>query len=76
VPVYELLGGPCQDKIRVYWGHCGLYRTRIANLMKIPQVKTMDDVYDLGKEVVKRGFHGFEDEYYAGRRTGPDTPEG
>ena len=56
VPVYELLGGPCQDKIRAYWGHCGLYRTRIADLMKIPPIKTMDDVYDLGKEVVKRGF--------------------
>jgi L-alanine-DL-glutamate epimerase-like enolase superfamily enzyme len=56
VPVYELLGGPYQDKIRAYWGHCGLYRTRIADLMKIPPVKTMNDVYDLGKEVVKRGF--------------------
>ena len=56
VPVYELLGGPYQDRIRAYWGHCGLYRTRIADLMKIPPVKTIDDVYDLGKEVVKRGF--------------------
>jgi len=56
VPVYELLGGPFQDKIRAYWGHCGLYRTRIADLMKIPSVKTLDDVYALGKEVVSRGF--------------------
>jgi len=56
MPVYELLGGPYQDKIRAYWGHCGLYRTRIADLMKIPPVKNLDDVYDLGKEVVKRGF--------------------
>jgi L-alanine-DL-glutamate epimerase-like enolase superfamily enzyme len=56
VPVYELLGGPYQDKIKAYWGHCGLYRTRIADLMHIPSVKTMDDIYDLGKEVVSRGF--------------------
>ena len=56
VPVYELLGGPCQDKIRAYWGHCGLYRTRIADLMKIPSIKTLDDVSKLGKEVVSRGF--------------------
>ncbi len=56
IPVYELFGGPYQDKIRAYWGHCGLYRTRIADLMKIPHVKTMEDVYDLGKEVVSKGF--------------------
>ena len=24
VPVYELFGGPYQDKIRAYWGHAGL----------------------------------------------------
>ena len=27
VPLYELFGGPYQDRIRAYWGHCGLYRT-------------------------------------------------
>jgi galactonate dehydratase len=56
VPVYELFGGPHQDRIRTYWGHCGLYRHMISDVMKIPPVKTMEDVYDLGKEVVKRGF--------------------
>jgi L-alanine-DL-glutamate epimerase-like enolase superfamily enzyme len=56
VPLYELFGGPYQDRIRAYWGHCGLYRTRIADLMKIPHVRTMEDIFDLGKEVVSRGF--------------------
>jgi L-alanine-DL-glutamate epimerase-like enolase superfamily enzyme len=56
VPIYELFGGPHHDKIRVYWGHCGLYRSRVADAMKIPPLKTMDDIYNLGKEVVKRGF--------------------
>ena len=23
VPVYELLGGPIRDRIRLYWSHCG-----------------------------------------------------
>jgi L-alanine-DL-glutamate epimerase-like enolase superfamily enzyme len=26
VPVYELLGGPIRDTIRLYWSHCGSYR--------------------------------------------------
>ena len=56
VPLYELFGGPQQDKIRAYWGHCGLYRSRNADLMHLPAIKTVDDIYDLGKEVVKRGF--------------------
>jgi L-alanine-DL-glutamate epimerase-like enolase superfamily enzyme len=56
MPLYELFGGPQQTKLKVYWGHCGLYRTRIADLMKIPSVKKMDDLYDLGKEVVKKGY--------------------
>ena len=56
VPLYELFGGPQQDKIRAYWGHCGLYRARNADAMHLPAIKTVDDIYDLGKEVVKRGF--------------------
>ena len=56
VPIYELFGGPHQAKIRAYWGHCGLYRTHVADIMKVPPVRTMEDIYDLGKEVVKRGF--------------------
>jgi L-alanine-DL-glutamate epimerase-like enolase superfamily enzyme len=56
VPVYELFGGPYQEKIRAYWGHAGLYRTRIADLMKIPHIRNLDDVHAMGKEIVSKGF--------------------
>ena len=28
IPVYEMLGGPVRDRIRVYWSHCGTSRVR------------------------------------------------
>ncbi len=56
VPVYELLGGPTRDKQRVYWSHCGTYRARHPQLLGTPPLRTMQDIYNLGKEVVARGF--------------------
>ena len=55
VPLYELFGGPYRDNIRLYWGHCGLYRTRNSDRMQIPPIRTMEGIYELGKEVVSRG---------------------
>jgi galactonate dehydratase len=55
-PVCELFGGPTRDKIRVYWSHCGTYRARNAAMMGTPPIRTMDDIYALGKEVVRRGY--------------------
>ena len=26
IPVYELLGGPIRDRMRLYWSHCGTYQ--------------------------------------------------
>src|SRR4051812_40060008 len=26
IPVYEMLGGPLRERIRLYWSHCGTYR--------------------------------------------------
>src|SRR5215218_7630632 len=26
IPVYEMLGGPVREQIRLYWSHCGTYR--------------------------------------------------
>jgi len=26
IPVYEMLGGPVRERIRLYWSHCGTYR--------------------------------------------------
>jgi galactonate dehydratase len=56
VPVYELLGGPTRERIRLYWTHCGTYRARHSALLGTPPIRTMDDIARLGEEVVARGF--------------------
>jgi L-alanine-DL-glutamate epimerase-like enolase superfamily enzyme len=56
IPVYELLGGPLRDKIRLYWSHCGTYRLSRAEAMQIPPLRTLNDVVALGKEVVRAGY--------------------
>ena len=40
VPVYELLGGPVRDRIRLYWSHCGTYRLQWSKEMQIPPLRT------------------------------------
>ena len=56
VPVYELFGGPHRDRVRVYWSHCGTYRAWYWGLLGTPPLRTLDDIADLGREVVARGF--------------------
>jgi len=57
VPLYELFGGPIYDKIRVYWSHCGTYRTRNPELYPgKPALKTYDDIARLGEEVAASGY--------------------
>jgi len=56
VPVYELLGGPVRDRVRLYWSHCGTTRARHGELLGLPPLRTYDDVVALGHEVVERGF--------------------
>ncbi|MFH0846513.1 MAG: mandelate racemase/muconate lactonizing enzyme family protein [Chloroflexota bacterium] len=57
IPLYELFGGPVRDKIRVYWSHCGTYRARHPQLYADkPKLRTLDDIYNLGKEAVERGY--------------------
>jgi galactonate dehydratase len=56
VPVYELLGGPVRDRIRLYWSHCGTYRLAWAQEMGLPPLRTLQDVLRLGKEVVEKGY--------------------
>ena len=56
IPVYELLGGPVRQRIRLYWSHCATYRTTRWKEMRIPPVRTLDDVVALGKEVVAKGW--------------------
>ena len=56
IPVYELLGGPVRDRIRLYWSHCATYRVSRAREMQLPPVRTLDDIVRLGKEVVSKGY--------------------
>jgi L-alanine-DL-glutamate epimerase-like enolase superfamily enzyme len=56
IPVYELLGGPVRDKIRLYWSHCGTYRVGWWQELALPPLRTLDDVVRLGREVVSRGY--------------------
>lgn len=56
IPVYEMLGGPVRDRLRLYWSHCGTYRLSWSEEMQIPAVRTLDDVVGLGKEVVSKGY--------------------
>src|SRR5262245_37993986 len=56
VPVYELFGGPVRDRIRLYWSHCGTYRLAWHEDMKIPALRTLDDVKQAGRDVVAAGF--------------------
>src|SRR5439155_188191 len=56
IPVYELLGGPVRDRIRLYWSHCGTYRLSWGADMQLPPLRTLDDVVKLGKEVAASGY--------------------
>ena len=38
VPVYQLLGGPVRERIRLYWSHCATYRLAWPEAMQIPSI--------------------------------------
>ena len=56
ISVTELFGGPTRDTVRVYWSHCGTSRARAHELIGVPPLRTLEDVADLGREVVQKGF--------------------
>ena len=56
VSVVELFGGPTRDTVRVYWSHCGSTRAQHPDLVGTAPIRTMEDIAELGKEVVRRGF--------------------
>ncbi len=56
ISVAELFGGPTREKVRVYWSHCGTSRARYPDILKTPPIRTMEDISNLGREVVERGF--------------------
>jgi len=57
VPVYELLGGPVRDRLRLYWSHCGSYRLgATARHTGRWAVERVEDLERLGREVRERRF--------------------
>lgn len=56
ISVTEMFGGPTREKVRLYWSHCGTSRARNYKLLGVPPIRTMEDIKNLGHEVVERGF--------------------
>ena len=56
ISVVELFGGPTRDVVRLYWSHCGTTRARHPGLAGTAPIKTMEEIADLGREVVRRGY--------------------
>ena len=56
VPVYEMLGGPVRDSIRLYWSHCGTYRLHHHEVLGVPQLNSLDGCRKLGSEVAASGL--------------------
>ena len=56
ISVVELFGGPTRNSARVYWSHCGTSRARHPELLGTPPLRTLEDIAELGREVVERGF--------------------
>ena len=74
VPVYALFGGPVRDRIRLYWSHCGTYRLAWAGEMRIPPLRTLDDVVAAGREVVARGFTALKTNVFMLKPAGGGAP--
>ncbi len=64
IPVYELLGGPIRDRLRLYWSHCGTWRVSFADRIKewtgYEPIRSLADVERAGAEVAERGFKGLK----------------
>ncbi|HVB68504.1 MAG TPA: hypothetical protein VNE67_11670, partial [Acetobacteraceae bacterium] len=64
IPVYELLGGPVRDRLRLYWSHCGTWRVRFVEQIHAwtgaAPIRSLADVTAQGAEVAARGFKGLK----------------
>lgn len=60
VPVSALLGGALRDRVPVYWSHFGTYRVRNASHLRVPPLKSFDDLVQLGEVARQRGFKGIK----------------
>ena len=64
IPVYELLGGPVRDRIRLYWSHCGTYRVgpRAERCSVAAAAHRWTISSRSGKEVVAERLHRPQDQ--------------
>ena len=64
VPVYELLGGPIRERLRLYWSHCGSYQTLHGEAFRAwtgaAPIRVLDDVAAQGARVAAAGFRGLK----------------
>lgn len=64
VPVYELLGGPIRERLRLYWSHCGTYQTLHGEAFRAwtgaAPIRGLDDVAAQGARVAAAGFRGLK----------------
>jgi L-alanine-DL-glutamate epimerase-like enolase superfamily enzyme len=60
VPVYALFGGAIRDRLDLYWSHCGSFRVWQRDFFEkelgLPPIRTLDDLKELGREAVRRGY--------------------
>ncbi len=85
ISVVEMFGGPTRDSVRVYWSHCGSSRARYPEILGTPPIRTMDDIAELGREVVRRGYTALKtnivlpgdpaEVYFGGFGSGPGTTD-
>jgi len=60
IPLYELLGGPVRDRIRLYWSHCGTYRVAFPEVHGKEPLRSLEDMKAQGREVAQNGFTGLK----------------
>ena len=72
IPVYELLGGPVRDRLRLYWSHCGTWRVSFADRIEaMDRVRTDPVARGRGASGRRGGaarLQGPEDQHHAVRR--------
>ena len=64
IPVAEMLGGPCRDRLRLYWSHCGSYRVNHHEVIGCKPLRSLDDVKELAAEVREAGFTALKQNIY------------
>ena len=89
IPVHALFGGSYRDRLPLYWSHCGSFRVWRKDFfegeLKMPPIRTLDDVTALGRQAVERGYKAIKTNplplwpgskpFNAGFRIGPDLLE-